>query len=229
VGNIIDIEGIPIEVQRKKMKNMTMRVCPPNGAVKISAPLRSSDSSIRRFALSHIEWIQKKQLTYQGNHPEQDYAYVTGERHFLHGREYILRVQEVAKRASVTMTDDTYIDMFVPMGSTSAQREKVLMQFYRRQLQVQLETLIPVWEERVGERAQQYQIRHMKSRWGSCHPTKRKISLNLTLVKYPLICLEYVIVHELVHFLEGSHNARFKALMDRFMPDWRSYKALLIN
>ena len=225
---IISIEGISIEVQRKKMKSMTIRVCPPDGAVKISAPLRSTDLSIRRFAFSHIEWIQKHQVTYQGNHPGQSYAYVTGERHFLQGREYILRVHETRKRPSVSIVDDTYIDIFAPPAASVIELEKVVVRFHRKLLQTQLATLIPHWEARVGVSAAQYQIRVMKSRWGSCHPTKRKISLNLALIKYPLICLEYVIVHELVHFYEGSHNARFKALMDKFMPDWRAYKALLI-
>ncbi|MFI4957115.1 MAG: M48 family metallopeptidase [Gammaproteobacteria bacterium] len=222
----ISVDGIMIEVQRKKMKHMTMRVCPPNGTVKISAPLRSSEMSIRHFALSHIEWIQKHQVAYQGSHPDQAYTYITGERHFLQGREYILRVHEGVKKPDVNISDDTYIDMFVPAAASQEYREKVLNQFYRQLLRSQLDTLIPLWESKTGLSAVHYQLRLMKSRWGSCHPRKRKICLNLSLIKYPTVCLEYVIVHELVHFLEASHNARFKSLMDKFMPEWRSYKAL---
>jgi hypothetical protein len=223
----IEVDGITIEVQRKKMKNMTLRVCAPEGTVKLSAPLRSSDTVIRRFAATHIVWIQKHQLAYQSEHHVQSYAYITGERHFLQGREYLLRVHERMGKPQFLMTQDTYIDLYVPYGATVEQRKKLLMKGYRDILQAQLEILIPYWENIIGVSASQYQIRSMKTRWGSCHPQTRKICLNLELIKYPSICLDYVIVHEIVHLLEASHNARFKSLMDKFMPDWRVHRARL--
>lgn len=223
----IDIDGIVIEVLRKKMKNMTLRVCAPQGNVKISAPLRSSDTLIRRFAASHIAWIQKHQIAYQERYEQQSYSYTTGERHFLQGREYILRTYERIGKSEIKINDDTYIDLFIPYGAMLEQRQKALTQGYRQLLRVQLDILIPHWERIIGVCASHYQIRLMTARWGSCHPHTRKICFNLELIKYPQICLEYVIVHEIVHLLEPSHNARFKALMDKFMPDWRQYKAAL--
>lgn len=223
----IEVDGIVIEVQRKKMKNMTLRVCAPEGLVKLSAPLRSSDTLIRRFAATHIAWIQKHQLSYQASQPTQPHTFVTGERHWLQGREYILRTHERIGKSCIILSDDTFIDLYMPYGATAEQREKILMKGYREILQGQLEVLLPHWENIIGVRAEQYQIRQMKSRWGSCQPHTRKICLNLQLIKYPPICLDYVIVHEIVHLLEASHNARFKALMDKFMPDWRLHKAHL--
>lgn len=223
----IEVEGIVIEVQRKKMKNMTLRVCAPEGSVKLSAPLRSSDTLIRRFAATHIAWIQKHQLGYQQAQPLHPHVFETGERHMLQGREYILRTHERIGKSCIILTDDTFIDLYMPYGATQEQREKILMKGYREIMQGQLEILIPQWEQLIGVRAEQYHIRNMKARWGSCQPDTRRISLNLQLIKYPPICLDYVIVHEIVHLLEASHNARFKALMDKFMPDWRAHKAHL--
>lgn len=177
----ININDITIEVHRKKMKNMSIRVCPPDGNVKISAPLRSSMISIQRFAATHIDWIEKH-------------------------------------RSAFLAAPDAY---------SIIHRDKALMKTYRELMMTQLHSLVPLWEEKIGVRANHYSIRLMKSRWGTCHPGKRKICLNLALIKYPLTCLEYVIVHELVHLLEASHNARFKSLMDKFMPDWRVYKGIL--
>lgn len=227
VNTTIEIEGIVIDVQRKKMKNMNVRVCAPEGKVKISAPLRSSDAFIRQFALSHIAWIQKHQLAYKETLTSVVNNLSTGERHYLQGREYILRVHERIGKSGIQIVDDTFIDLYVPYGSKTEQREKTLMQGYRDLMKVQLVKLVPAWERIIGVGAAQYQIRAMKSRWGSCQPHTRKITLNLQLMKYPVECLIYVLVHELVHLLETSHNARFKSLMDRFLPDWREYKAKL--
>lgn len=223
----IDVDGIVIEVVRKRMKSMTLRVCPPQGEVKISAPLRSSDTLIRRFAASHIAWIHQHRLSYEQARIEQTQQYITGERHYLHGREYILRVHERIGRAQVLISEDTFLDLYVPYGSTEEQRKNIIQNQYRAQLQALIQELTPKWERIIGKKALAYQIRRMQTRWGSCNPRTQKITLSLELIKHPVICLEYVIVHELVHLIEGSHNARFKALMDTFMPGWRTYKAAL--
>ncbi len=221
------IDGISIEVHLKKMKNMSLRVCAPQGTVKLSAPLHSSMTSIRRFAEMNIQWIKKHQSACQSQSPEAVYHYHSGERHAFLGQEYVLQVNERLKRSQVHCIDSDYIHIFVSKNSTILHRQKALMQFYRHQLEVKMTQLLPHWEEMIGERVSHCQIRQMKSRWGTCHPVKRNICLNLALIKYPLACLEYVIVHELVHLLEASHNARFKSLMDKFMPDWRARKKLL--
>lgn len=206
-----------------------MRICPFRGIVKISAPLRTATVVIQQFVVMHIQWIQKHLSAHKMLPPERAYTYSTGERHLFQGSEYILRVHEVGKKAQTVITDGMFIDMYLADDATQSLRESQLIHFYRRQLLSQLETLIPHWEEKIGVSVASYQVRRMKSRWGSCHPVKRHVSFNLLLIKYPKICLEYVIVHELVHLLEASHNARFKALMSTFMPDWRAYKLLLDN
>lgn len=179
--NTITIDNITIEVQRKKIKRMNLRIIPPHGTVKISAPFRTSDAMIYRFAVENMSWILKKQAT--------------------------LKNMDFPQIPSLN---------------------KLSLKTYRTQLQARVDTLLPYWEEKIGESVSQCQIRVMKSRWGTCYPDKRKICLNLMLVHYPIVCLEYVIVHELVHLIEASHNARFKALMDKFMPDWRQCKQMLI-
>lgn len=215
---------IEIEVVQKDIKNMHLRVLPPVGRVKISAPYRMDIETIRSFALQKLSWIEKHQVKFLQQKKGKPQEYVNGESHYFAGRSYQLRVVDYAGHPKVMIRDQKFIDLLVSRDSDREKRKKVINDWYREQLRIKILELGKKWEKIIGVEAKEWRIKKMKTRWGSCSIKSRRIWLNLGLAKRPDHCLEYVIVHELVHFLEPRHNSRFKAYMDHFMPQWNNYK-----
>jgi predicted metal-dependent hydrolase len=218
---VIEIGGIPIELVRKRIRNIHLRVCPPEGVVRISAPMRMSMQVIREFAGSRIEWVRKHQQRMRERPQARPLEYVDGENHFFWGRPYRLQIRETKTPASVELSGDSLL-LRVPAGASRRRKQAVLDGWYRDTLLEALPELVEKWEPLTGVKAGRLSLRKMKSRWGSCNPRTGDIRLNTELAKKPKICLEYVLVHELAHVLEASHNHRFRALLDRFMPEWRA-------
>lgn len=218
----IIVSDIEIEIDRKKIKNMYLKVSGHDGKVRISAPLRTKDDTIIKFVTNKIHWIEKQKNKFEKSHIQNISNYVDGEIHYIWGKPYTLRIGNGSK-STVDIIDNILI-LTTVNDSTIEQREKILMNWYREQLRERLPKLFKKWESVIGVRAEAVTIRNMKSRWGSCNTRDNRISINLQLAKKPVICLEYVIIHELVHLLEPSHNAVFKGYMDRFIPDWRVIK-----
>lgn len=220
---IIAVSDIEIEVNRKNIKNMYLKISGHDGKVRISAPLRTKDEAIIKFANNKIGWIEKQKSKFNIQNPIN---YIDDEIHYIWGNPYILKINNCSKgRVDIV---DNILYLYTNNGSTREQREKVIMIWYRKQLKERLPQLFDKWESIIGVKAKTVTIRNMKSRWGSCNTRDKKISINLQLAKKPEICLEYVIVHELVHLLEPSHNAVFKRYLDEFLPNWRDIKKKLI-
>ena len=219
----IEVEGVVIELVRKRIRHIHLRVCPPDGSVRISAPLRMSMAVIREFAGSRVDWIRKHQQKMRERPWMAPLEYVDGERLYVWGRPYLLQVHETKAPASVELAGDKLV-LNVRPGAGRRKKQAVLDAWYRERLLEALPDLTAKWERATGVTAKRYSVRKMKSRWGSCSPRSRDIRLNTELAKKSPACLEYVLVHELAHVLEASHNHRFKAIMDRFMPNWREIR-----
>ena len=220
---IIMINNIPIELERKRIKNMYLRILPPDGRIHISAPMKMSEDEIRRFILSKEEWIRKHQLQIEKRHSNDNLEYITGEQLSIWGEPYRLVLKEGSSRNSVKVVGEEVI-LSCKAGSDTKQREHMMKQWYRKALEQEIPFLLARWEKNIGVKSYSWNIRDMKTRWGTCNIRTKNICLNLQLAKKPPSCLEYVVVHELVHLLERSHNHRFKAYMDLFLPNWRMIK-----
>jgi predicted metal-dependent hydrolase len=212
---------MPVEVIRKDIKNLHVGVYPPNGRVRVAAPLRLDGNAVRLAVISRLGWIHRQQAEFEQQDRQSKREFVTGESHYFAGRRYRLDVIELDGPPSVRLSSNTMMELRVPKGSERDQRDGVLQQWYRARLREQLQPLLAKWEAKVGVTVSQLRIRKMKTRWGSCNPEARRIWLNLELAKKPASCLEYILVHEMVHFLERHHNERFRPLMDTLIPGWR--------
>jgi predicted metal-dependent hydrolase len=216
----IEIGGITVYVVFKRIKNIHLSVHPPTGRVRVSAPTWISLDVIRLYAIGKLDWIKKHQKKLQIQERETRREYLDRESHYVWGRRYLLKVNEADRAPSVELRHDQMI-LSVRPNSNMAKREAIAAAWYREQLKIAATPLIAKWEDQLGVQAKHIYIRRMKTRWGSCTPRRRSIRLNSELAKKPRECLEYVIVHELVHLLEPSHNHSFVSLMDKFMPQWR--------
>lgn len=223
---ILDVEGLKVEVVRKRNKNLYLRVHSSTGQVRVSAPLRVSNDYVRQFVLSKFDWIERKRSELRNRPHSPLNSMVDGEVHYFLGFRYRLRVIGHSGTPYVRLSNDS-IELYVRRGANQSHKEDVLHRWYREQLQIMIPSLLDKWEPVVGVQAAECRIRRMKTRWGSCNVVARRVWLNQALIKAPLECLEYVLVHELVHLLERHHNDRFWRLVGKFMPDWQQRKSEL--
>ncbi|MBP7999011.1 MAG: M48 family metallopeptidase [Chloroflexi bacterium] len=218
------IGDLVVDVVRKKVKNFNLGLYPPDGQVRLSVPWRADKETIRLFVLSKMDWIKKHQAKFQQREKPRPLEFVTGETHYFQGKPYLLQVVEHAAAPRITLKDQTTLELKVPIGSTADQREHLLLAWYRQQLKQAIPPLIEKWSAVMGVQVNEWGVKQMKTRWGSCNIKARRIWLNLELARKSPPCLEYIIVHELVHLLERGHNQRFYAFMDQFLPHWRLLK-----
>lgn len=221
-----EISGITIEIIKKNIKNMHLSVLPPNGRVRISAPLRMSDESILMFARTKLSWIRKQQEKFAIQERQSEREYVSGETLYVFGKQYFLRVEYSYKGNSLVLSGEEAI-LTVRKESTSKQREAFVNEWYRALLKEKIEIYLPKWEKITGLYCDSWQTKYMTTRWGTCNTNSRKIWFNLQLAKKPIECLEYVILHELAHLKIKGHNKEFVALLDKYMPYWRDTRKLL--
>lgn len=222
----IEISGIKIEVQKKNIKNLHLVVAPPDGKVRVSAPLHLSDESITMFVRAKISWIKKQQEKFAKQPRQCEREYVSGETLYVFGQQYFLRVEYSYKGNSLVLEGDQAI-LTVRKESTSKQREAFVNEWYRSLLKEKIELYLPKWEKVTGLYCDSWQTKYMTTRWGTCNTNTRKIWLNLQLAKKPIECLEYVILHELLHLRVHNHSKDFISLMDQYMPNWRETKKIL--
>jgi predicted metal-dependent hydrolase len=219
------ISGISIAVSKKNIKNMHLYVKPPNGRVTVSAPHTMSNEAIERFVRTKVSWI-KKQINKFDRQPRQsEREYVSGETLYVWGKQYYLQT-EFGNKNSILLSGDKAV-LTVNKESAALQRKKFVREWYRQQLKVEIMRLLPKWEKITGLKCSSWQTKYMTTRWGSCNAETRKIWLNLQLAKKTPECLEYVILHELVHLVVKKHDEKFISLMDNYMPMWREVRFTL--
>ena len=219
----MNISGIEIEVVKKDIKNMHLNVMPPSGRVRISAPYGTSEEVINLFVVKKISWIKKQVEKFNSQERQTEREYITGESHYLWGRRYKLEVRYSNKGNNIIIKGNKMI-LTVREKSTRKQRENYVNEWYRSELKAKLASLVKKWEETIGVKANEVSVKNMKTRWGTCNPETKRILVNLQLAKKPVKCLEYIVIHELVHLKEKNHTKAFIEQMDSYMPDWRVAK-----
>ena len=189
--------------------------------MRVAAPLRLDDDAVRLAVISRLGWIHRQLAGFERQDRQSQRELVTGESHYFQGRRYRLDVAEDNGPSSVRLVNNTTMELRVHRGTDRKQREAMLQEWYRRRLREQLPALLAKWASKTGITVSEVRIKKMKTRWGSCSAGPRRIWLNLELARKPASCLEYILVHEMVHLLERHHNERFRELMDAAMPQWR--------
>lgn len=220
----LHIANIEIDVVRKDIKNMHLAVYPPNGNIRLAVPNKTDEEVLRLFAISKLGWIKKNVRKFKEQARETERDYVSGESHYFQGRRYMLEVIEHDGFNTCEIKGNSKLLLKVKKGSTRDDKSRVLKEWYRRQLKEQIPGLLEKWQNVIDVETHDWGIKQMKTKWGACNVEAKRVWLNLELAKKPQMCLEYILVHELVHLHERNHNDRFIALMDKFMPKWRLYR-----
>ena len=220
------IHNLELQLQRKAVKHMRLVVYPPDGRVRLSVPMGMSDTQVYSFVLSRLPWIKKQQAYFRARPRPPVLQMVTGELLYVWGKLYPLKVIERYGRHEMMLKDET-MQLFIRSGTSTVYREKVLTEWYRTRLKQRLPEMLNHWQAIIGVEVTGWNVRKMKACWGNCYPEKKQIQLNLHLAQKPLACLEYVLVHELIHLLEPYHNQHFYDLLDRFLPHWQQCRQIL--
>jgi predicted metal-dependent hydrolase len=223
----IEISDFTIDVVRKNIKNMHLAVYPPTGRIRIAAPLNIDDDAVKLFAISKLAWIKRNQRNFKQQDRQSARSYIQRESHYFQGRRYLLRVTEHDAPPFVEIKSKTYIDLYIRPETTIAKRNEIMNEWYRTELKKQIPEIIKTWETKLDLEIDDWQVKLMKTKWGSCNIEKRKIWLNLELAKKPIYCLEYIIVHEMLHLLERHHNDIFLNYMNTYLPKWKQIKSEL--
>ncbi|OOE58613.1 metal-dependent hydrolase [Salinivibrio sp. ML323] len=220
----IEVSGIFVEIRRKTIKNLHLGVYPPDGRVRVAAPSYLDDEAVRLAVISRLGWIRRQQQGFVRQARQSVREMVTGESHYFQGRRYRLNVVERPGNPRVRLINNSTLELQVRPDTGRAARQEMLDRWYRRQIKARIPELLATWEPVVGVKVSDCRIKRMKTRWGSCNIEARRVWLNLELAKKSPRCLEYILVHEMVHLLERHHTEHFRALMDHCMPDWRLRK-----
>ena len=222
----ISVSGIPVQVVRKPIKNLHLSVCPPDGHVRLAVPLHMTADNVRLAVITRLSWIKKQQASFQAQPRQSEREMVTGESHYVFGKRYRLEVIE-RRGCHEVINNHSTLQLFVNPGTSTQNRTLVLTEWYRKQLKARIPDLLKHWEPLIGKQVAAWGIKKMKTKWGSCNISQRRVWLNLELAKKPIDCLEYVLVHELVHLLERHHGDRFKAHMTKYLPQWQRCRDIL--
>lgn len=216
-----------VEVVRKPIENLHLAVYPPDGRVRLAVPEQTDPDAVRLAVVSRLAWIRKRRETFARQRRQSQREMVTGESHYFMGRRYRLNVIIHSGHNDVRLRGGSILDLMVRPTADAERRRVILHEWYRAQLKERIPALIEKWEPVVGVPVREWRVKRMRTRWGTCNREARRIWLNLELAKKPPECLEYIVVHEMVHFLERHHSDRFRALMDSFMPRWRLHRSTL--
>ncbi|MBE9176655.1 M48 family metallopeptidase [Synechocystis salina LEGE 06155] len=219
----LELEDLSIVIVYKPIKNVHLTVHPPDGEVRVSAPLTINPDIVRAFVFSKLSWIKRQQQKILARDREAPRQYINGENHFFCGQSYLLQVIERQGPPEVNLTPQT-LKLYVRPHTSQNKRHHLISEWYRQQLKLIIPALIAKYEPIMGVEVREFGVKRMKTRWGTCNPRAQRIWLNLELAKKPVACLEYVVVHEMAHLLEPKHNDRFWGFIDTFYPQWRQHR-----
>ncbi len=216
----IQLGEMTVDVVLKDIKNIHLSVYPPTGRVRISAPARMDLETIRVFAISRLGWIRQQQKKLLDQERETRREYLDRESHYVWGRRYLLKVIEAEQPPSIELKHSQMM-LSVRPGANDKKKQAVVEEWYRWQVRQAVLPLIAKWEPLMGVKVERIFVQRMKTKWGTCKHQAGRIRFNTELAKKPVECLEYIVVHEMAHLLEPTHNACFVALMDHYLPSWK--------
>ena len=219
----MEVRGIAVEVVRKNIKHLHLGVYPPEGWVRVAAPLHLDDDAVRLAVISRLAWIRRKRSEFEGQDRQSRREFVTGESHYFEGRRYRLDVILSNGPTGIRLRDNAWMEIRARPDNCRDARETMLYRWYRARLRERIPEMVAKWEPRIGVTVADWRVRRMKTRWGTCNPEAGRIWLNSELAKKPVSCLEYILVHEMIHLIEGRHTERFRSILDRMMPRWRMW------
>ncbi len=222
----ITFDNVPIKITQKRIKSMRIRISPPQGEVNVSAPWHCNLNKITDFIKKKISWIKYHRQRIIDLKIEPAKKILDGELHYFFGEKFLLKVSKTTS-PNRCFLEGNIINVQCKKNLNFKERQKLLDDFYRRELKKIIPPIIAELEEKMQVKVAKFGIKKMKTRWGTCNPRARRIWINLELAKRSISCLKYLITHEMIHFFVKGHNKTFYNYMDIFAPNWKEKRAEL--
>jgi predicted metal-dependent hydrolase len=222
------VAEITVNVTFKEIKNIHLSVHPPYGEVTLSAPPKYDLDTLRLYVVSRIDWLRERIIKFQKQERIPARKFINNETHFFLGQRYKLFLNETQGKQYIEKIVDRLI-MHLRSKSDKNKRAAIMESWHRKELKIITKKFVEKWEPKLSVKVRAFGIKKMKTKWGTCNPETGRIWMNLELAKMPENCIEYIIVHEMVHLLEKTHNKRFFALLDHYMPGWQIHRDKLNN
>lgn len=220
----LTVNNVSVHIVRKDIKNLHLGVYPPLWRVRVAVPRHISDESVRLFVISKISWIRKNKKKFAEQQREFPREYISGESHYFMGKRYLLQVSDYDGYGKIAIRNKKYLDMYISKDAPIQDKKKLIYKWYRKEFKNIIPDLIHKREQQLGVKASEVKVKQMKTKRWSCNHKAKRLWLNIELIKKPLPQIEYVILHELAHLIERTHNDTFKQILDDHMPWWRLIK-----
>ncbi|MDK1119551.1 MAG: SprT family zinc-dependent metalloprotease [Anaerolineae bacterium] len=227
ISHSITVNNIEVQIVRKDIKNLHLAVYPPDGRVRVAVPNHVTDENVRLAVIEKLNWIKKQQAHFETQSRQSEREMVSGETHYVWGKRYRIEVIERWGKHEINFKNNVWLRLLVSPNTSRTNRERVMNEWHRAKIKQRIPDLIEKWEPIIGVQVQDWGVKKMKTKWGSCNINAERVWLNLELAKKPAECLEYILVHEMVHLLERLHNDVFRAHMNKFMPLWSFHRSVL--
>ena len=224
-SSYLQLGSIEALVIYKPIKHLHLAVLPPDGRVRVSAPLDMNENAIRSMLAVKLPWIKQQQKSFKAQDRQTKREYVSGEAIYFMGRKYKLELIYKDETPKVFLKGKTKIILQTRPDASADKKSEVFNDWLRRELKPLLTELVEIWQKKLNVQAKSWQVKEMKTKWGTCNHKNKTILFNLELAKKPITCIEYVVVHELAHLIERTHNERFIQILDANLPKWQSTKA----
>ncbi len=251
----LNFQGLEVNIQRKKIKRLYLKISNKNGEIILCAPLNISENFIVNFITEKLPWLKNNQQKIHHKKKSLDIEYVESDNIKFLGEIYQIKIIQASKKPQIkliknqnliskTYQENSQLNLFdypesqqnsccnqIILDSvkdlTKIQKIKLFEKFYRQNLQEILQELAKKWQKILQIEANFVGIKKMRTRYGSCNARQKNIWISLNLFDYSINCIEYVLLHEFLHFFEQNHGKKFYNLMNKFMPNWQNYQKIL--
>lgn len=223
----LEISDLLVELVRKDIKNVHLSVLPPDGRVRLSAPLSMTEDSARLAVVMRWSWIRKKQKEFTSQRREAFREYVNGESHYFDGQKYLLSLVEAEMAAKVCVAGNGRIELHCRADASHLAKQRAFGIFYRHHLNSLVDRTLASYCRAFEVQEPEVRIQRMRTKWGSCNAKSQRLLINLELAKKPRQCFEYILAHELAHLRVRYHNQEFLKILENVLPDWAHRRDIL--
>lgn len=219
------VGDIEIKLTKKRARSITTRV--RDGEVIVSAPYYVSQKGVIEVIEKQLPWIRKHLEKAGKKKNNSRLKYEDGEGIYFLGSKYELKIKEQKDIKRIKVEIDKIgkrVFVIVPEKDEKEKIKKAIDSKFKKELRAKIDELLPICLEKTGQNIVSYDIRKMTTSWGICHVKDKTITFSLQLAQRSDEEIEYIIIHELTHFIEPNHSMKFKEQMTKFMPNWRKVK-----
>ncbi len=220
----LEINGLKIDVEFKKIKKLYLKILNKNCQIKITAPFNFPLIDIIKFINEKEDWLKKSLAKIQKHHQQNQIVFQENQPIKIFNKVFVIKYLNQSIRPKIHFNPDIPNGEIIIDSKNSIsidEQRKLLTKFLRAQLMNYIDSILPEIEAKTKIKAQEIFIKKMQSRYGSCNVLEKRIWMSEKLIHYPKEFIKYVLIHEFTHFFVADHSKKFYQMLEKFMPNFR--------